>query len=278
MKHFILSVAVSILAGCQSTGDESQSVGASIEIVSSQYRFMGPGPQTMAPKNGQQFAAIQKAFAALQWDSVKFLSLKHLNSYPGNSNAFIFLSLAHTALNETGRARFYAELVLKSEPSNAYALNILGVLKYREALLPEDYRRALIYFQLARQAAPQSPTPVLNAATLNLEVGNFSEARGDFKQAREKCFDCQSALIGSALAAQSLGFFDEAKDVIKIILNKDDKNEVARLLQAGQLYYVDQKHEESHVLLTELLNNAKGEGQVQKEARNLMNRIEAVSH
>lgn len=279
MKKLILLICIPAFVACQTFGggNEEETVAPSLELVGNQYQYVGTQLKTSA-KNGKNFAAMNKAVAALQWDTVKTLALQHLNAYPGNNDAFLFLSIAHAGLAENSRARFFAELVLKSEPSNAYALNILGVLKRNEAVLPEDYRRALVYFQLARQSAPQSPTAILNAASLNLEIGNFSEAKTDFRLAAEKCGNCVNALVGSALAAQSLGLFDEAKGLIAGVLKVDENNETAKLLQVGQLYYVDREHEKGQALLAQLLQGERADSEVLKEARSMMNRIEASAH
>ncbi|RYZ55082.1 MAG: hypothetical protein EOP07_14850 [Proteobacteria bacterium] len=279
MKKILFLVTLPLFIGCQTLNNrtDEEAAAPSLELVGSQYQYVGTMQRPNA-KSGKSFAAMNKSVAALQWDTVKTLALQHLNAYPGNSDAFLFLAIAHAGLNENSRARFFAELVLKSEPSNAYALNLLGVLKRNEAVLPEDYRRALVYFQLARQSAPQSPTAILNAASLNLEIGNFSEAKTDFKLAAEKCGSCVPALVGSALAAQSLGLFDEAKGLIAEVLKVDENNETAKLLQVGQLYYIDREHEKGQALLAQLLQGDRADSEVLKEARSMMNRIEATAH
>lgn len=282
MKKLLIAASLLLAVGCQSTGNQSEAeaLPPTLQLSGSQYKFVGKEAKTIGvgSKSAKSFEAIQKAVAALQWDTVKTLATQHLTQYPGNSDAFLFLSIAHAGAGNPARARFYAELVLKSEPSNAVALNIMGVLKRNEAVLPEDYRRALVYFQLARQAVAQSATPVLNAASLNLEIGNFQEARSDFRQAQEKCGGCIASLVGSALAAQSLGLYDESKVAINATLEKDPKNETARLLLASQYYYVDKEQEKGQAMLADLLNGGKAESEVQKEARSMMNRIEAVAH
>lgn len=272
-------MSLPLFLGCQtfSNQDNVERAAPTLEIVGNQYQYVG-AQMKPSPKSGKNFVAMNKAVAALQWDTVKTLAFQHLNAYPGNTDAFLFLSIAHAGMNEASRSRFFAELVLKSEPSNAFALNILGVLKRNEAVLPEDYRRALVYFQLARQSAPQSPTAILNAASLNLEIGNFSEAKTDFKLAAEKCNNCVNALVGSALSAQALGQFDEAKTLVAEVFKADENNETAKLLQAGQLYYVDQEHEKGQALLAQLLEGGRADSEVMKEARSMMNRIENTAH
>lgn len=278
MKKLLAILSLFAMVGCQTTKNTSENskVPPALVVTGTHYQYVGSGPAPLGSQAGKDFGPMQNAVAALQWDTVKTLAMKHLNAHPGNTDAFLFLSLAYAATEEMPRARFFAELVLKSQPSNAFALNILGVLKRKEAVIPEDYRRALVYFQLARQAAPLSPTPVMNAASLNLEIGNFAEARVDFKQARESCFNCVNAMVGSALAAQALGFNDEAKLAINDVLAVEPHNQTARLLLAGQYYYVDQEQDKGHALLAELLTGEDANSDVQREARSMLNRIEGT--
>lgn len=229
-------------------------------------------------KGSQELDPILSAAQGLQWDRVLILSQGHLQKFPGNKDALLLLSLAYAGQGEASRSRFFAEMVLKGHPGNAFALNILGMLKRNSAVLPEDHRQALVYFQLAQQAAPQSPIGALNSGYLNLEIGQFREARSDFKLAQSKCEDCTEARLGSALSNQALGLFDEAKTDIEAVLARDEHNPTAQLLMASQSLYLRHEYDESRKILTALLDNVESGSEMHKEVRALMNRMETLAH
>jgi tetratricopeptide (TPR) repeat protein len=277
MKRFVLLAL--LVASCQSTSssDQESAQGTASWLFMRNSRIEeAQAARTL--QSSPDIDPILKAAQDLQWDRVKVLADAHLQKYPGNKDALLLLSLAHAGLGDNERARFFAELVLKGHPGTAFALNILGLLKRNAALLPEDHRQALVYFQLAQQADPKSAVGSLNAAYLNLELGHFREARNDFKQALSKCGDCSEARIGSALANQALGQFDEAKIDIEAVLSRDENQPIAQLLRATQTLYIRKEYEEGRKVLTALLENGQSGSELQKEVRTILNRLNEVAH
>ncbi|RZA12531.1 MAG: hypothetical protein EOP10_31265 [Proteobacteria bacterium] len=113
---------------------------------------------------------------------------------------------------------------------------------------------------------------------MNLELGNFREARSDFKLAATKCDDCSEARIGSALSNQALGLFDEAKVDIDAVLAQEENHPVAQLLLATQSLYLRREYDESRKLLTALLDNVQSGSELQKEVRTMLNRMDGMAH
>lgn len=272
-----LLIALSLLTACQSTspGDETDNARSWLLVKGKQ---ISVDAQATAVKSSRELDPILSAAQGLQWDRVVILSQGHLQKFPGNKDALLLLSLAYAGQGDSSRSRFFAEMVLKGHPGNAFALNILGLLKKNNAILPEDHRQALVYFQLAQQAAPQSPIGALNSGYLNLEIGHFREARSDFKLAQSKCADCTEARLGSAMSNQALGLFDEAKTDIDAVLARDEQNPTAQLLMASQALYLRHEYEESRKLLTALLDNIQSGSEMHKEVRSMMNRMETIAH
>lgn len=274
-----LALITLLAASCQSTSQSEAESGAQsrLWLLMRNGRFEVSGGAADV-KSSPELDPILKAAHDLQWDKVKVLAEAHLQRFPGNKDGLLLLSLAYSGLGDSARSRFFAELVLKGHPGNAFALNILGLLKKSSAVLPEDNRQALVYFQLAQQAAPQNPIGALNSAYLNLELGNFQEARSDFKLASTKCDDCNEARIGSALSNQALGLFDEAKIDIDAVLAREGSHPVALLLLATQSLYLKKEYDESRKLLTALLDNVQSGSELRKEVRTMLNRMDGMAH
>ncbi len=273
--RFLLTVF--FLSACQSTSTDEGAADKPQWMPLKDGRFQARDVETSETPEVKDQSALTAA-QDLEWDRVLVLSKAHLQKYPGNREALLLLSLAYSGLGDKNKSRFYAELVLKSQPGNALALNILGLIAKSDIRLPEDARQALVYFQLAQEAAPQNPVASLNAGYLNLEMGRFREAKADFKLASARCGDCVDARLGSALASQALGLYEEARLDVESVLAKDESNATARMILAAQAYYLRQEVKESQELLASILEGEGVESELQKEAHGLLGRLQSLAH
>jgi len=221
------------------------------------------------------FEQTMQALSEERWDLVVQQAEKHLKGHPGNEDAFLFLAIANAAKGQIDRAQFYAELVLKGRPKHAMALNLLGVLQRQRAVLMEDYREAIAYFNLAHQVAPESLAPVLNLGSVNLEVGNFEAAYAEFNQAKKICSSCLAATLGAAAAAQALGRFQEAEQDFRAVLDRNAEHPLANYLLAVQTFYVNGDSARSQKFLENVLEADGADADMRSQARDLMARIEA---
>ncbi len=221
------------------------------------------------------FEQTMQALSEERWDLVIQQAEKHLKDHPGNEDAFLFLAIAYAAKGQIDRAQFYAELVLKGRPKQAMALNLLGVLQRQRAVLMEDYREAIAYFNLAHQVSPESLAPVLNLGSVNLEVGNFEAAYTDFTQAKKICSSCLAATLGAAAAAQALGRFQEAEQDFRVVLDRNSEHPLANYLLAVQTFYVKGDVEKGQKFLENVLEADGADADMRSQARELMARIEA---
>jgi len=221
------------------------------------------------------FEETMRALAEERWDLVLKQAVRHLKDHPGNEDAFLFMAIAFAAKGQSDRARFYAELVLKGQPKQALALNLLGVLQRQRAQLMEDYREAVAYFNLAHQVSPESLAPLLNLGSVNLEVGNFEAASSNFTQAKKICNSCLAATLGAAAAAQALGRFQEAEADFSLVLNRNAKHPLANYLLAVQTFYVNGDAKKSQKFLENVLEADGADADLRSQARELMARIEA---
>jgi tetratricopeptide (TPR) repeat protein len=221
------------------------------------------------------FELTMQALAAERWDLVVQQAEKHLKDHPGNGDAFLFLAIAYAAKGQIDRAQFYAELVLKGQTKHAMALNLMGVLQRQRAVLMEDYREAIAYFNLAHQVSPESLAPILNLGSINLEVGNFEAAHAEFTAARKICDSCLAATLGAAAAAQALGRFQEAEEDFLAVLDNNAEHPLANYLLAVQTFYVQGDVARSQKFLEHVLEADGADADTRSQAQVLMSRIEA---
>jgi tetratricopeptide (TPR) repeat protein len=272
-----------VLCGCQ-TVEKAQESPSRLPTQALQATSVGQGLQLhrfdvqeiRRRYAGQTaFEQTMQALSEERWDSVIQLAERHLQAHPGNEDAFLFLAIAFAAKGQIDRAQFYAELALKGRPKHSLALNLLGVLQRQRAVLMEDYREAIAYFNLAHQAAPDSLAPILNLGSINLEVGNFEAAYTDFNKARKICSSCLAAALGAAASAQALGRFQEAEEDFRLILDQNAEHPLANYLLAVQTFYVKGEVEKSQRFLENVLEADTADADMRSQARELMTRIEA---
>ncbi len=273
----LLFIGLILLTACQTQSGSREAVEPKNWLTLRDSRMAYTGQEAYA-SGDRKLDPMLLAAQNLEWDKLKLLAEQNLQKYPGNKDSLLLLSLAYAGQTQYETAKFYAQLVLKAQANQAFALNLMGVIAKQTAILPEDNRRALLYFQLASQAANKSAVAPLNAAYLNLEIGRFQEARNDFKVARARCEDCLESLTGSAVANQALGLFDDAKGDIAAILERDPENPTAQLLLVAQKFYLNQEEKESRETLAKLLESNRGGSEFQKEVRVLLNRVENLAH
>ncbi|MCX6130501.1 MAG: hypothetical protein NTX25_15745 [Proteobacteria bacterium] len=221
------------------------------------------------------FDKIMQSLAEERWDTVIQLAEAHLKDSPGNEDAFLFLAIAYASKGQIERGQFFAELILKGRPRHAMALNLMGVMQRQRALLMEDYRDSIAYFNLAHQISPESLAPVLNLGSINLEVGNFDAAYAEFGEAKKICKQCLAATLGSAAAAQALGRYQEAEQDFKSVLDRQSKHPLANYLLAIQTFYVKGESAKSQEMLETVLESEGADADIRSQARELMARIEA---
>ncbi len=277
----LLLFTLLMLSACQSTNSESPSRRPTEAL---QATSLGQGLQLhrydlqeirkrYAGENS--FEQIMQSLSEERWDQVIQQGEKHLREHPGNEDAFLFLAIAHAAKGQIDRSQFFAELVLKGRPKQSMALNLLGVLQRQRAVLMEDYRDAIAYFNLAHQVSPESLAPVLNLGSVNLEVGNFEAAYAEFTEAKKICSSCMAATLGAAAAAQAMGRYQEAELEFQSVLARQSEHPLANYLLAVQTFYVKGDTATSQKFLENVLESDGVDADMRSQARELLARIEA---
>jgi tetratricopeptide (TPR) repeat protein len=214
---------------------------------------------------------IYQAFTEKQWDLAISRCRSFLNLYPGNTNAQLLLASAYAASEDYSRAGFFAELVLRKDPQNPTALNLLGVVTWKQALILEDYREAVAYFNLASQYGKGQIGPSLNLAYMQLRLGNLESAWTEFANAAKTCNGCIAAKIGSALAAQRLNKFDAALADINDILAIDSQHPLALYLKSVHYLVAQGDRAEAREWAMKVVESEQADYEIQEKARELVN-------
>ncbi|WP_141732894.1 tetratricopeptide repeat protein [Oligoflexus tunisiensis] len=277
-----LFVLILVLTGCQTletteTPSRTPTDALRVSTVGQRLQLHRYDMQEIRRRYAGQnaFEQTMQALSEERWDLVVQQAEKHLKDHPGNVDAFLFLAIAYAAKGQIDRAQFYAELVLKGHPKHAMALNLMGVLQRQRAVLMEDYREAIAYFNLAHQVNPESLAPILNLGSINLEVGNFEAAHAEFNTAKKICDSCLAATLGAAAAAQALGRFQEAEADFLTVLDLNAEHPLANYLLAVQTFYVQGDVARSQKFLENVLEADGADADTRSQARVLMSRIEA---
>lgn len=175
---------------------------------------------------------------------------------PGDLQGLRNLAAALALSRKYELADFYAGLIEKQQPGDAFALNIRGI-----ALMMQpkngyiDFKRAEDYFSRAYEADKQHIAAGLNLGSLQLELGDAKSALASFESVTQQCKGCLAGFMGQGIAASRMREFDKAKHAFEAVLAKKPR-EASALYHLALVYkngYNDKKQAERHFLA--LLND-----------------------
>lgn len=216
---------------------------------------------------------IIAAMSEKQWDLAVSLSRSFLTKYPGNTDALAFLASSYITLDDYPKARFYANMVLKSDPKNSIALNASGIINWKQAIVLEDFRQALGFFNVANQVTNKDFASALNLGFMQLRLGNLESSWTEFRNAEKACSNCIMAKIGKALAAQRLGKYDESYSSLNDALELDEEHPLVAYLLA--IYYLEEKSdvETAKEWADKVADSSRADYELQEKAREVVNDV-----
>ncbi len=148
-----------------------------------------------------------------------------LKQHPGDKQAI--KALAFKALREArlAQASLLTDMLLRQDPKDPMALNLMGLILWQKSHSLEDDRRALTYFLLAVESGPQLAAARLNLGLMNLRLGQIEAAQKEFTKVKNLCPACSTAWLGTALVAYQQGLFELAQRDIEqaLLLRPEDK-------------------------------------------------------
>lgn len=159
-----------------------------------------------------------------------------------NSDEVIQSAIQYFQTGNLRQAEFICEKILKNQPNNVIALNLLGVIYYQF----RDFNSSIECIQKAIQIDPYNPESYYNLGNAFKERGQFNEAIVQYKKALQ--FDSSFAAAYCNLGAtfQDQGQFNEAIFSYKKAL-KIDPNLADAYYNIGVIFQTRREYDEAEV-------------------------------
>lgn len=230
------------------------------------------GPHALARMRGQ--------LATGDWEAAIQSGKAYLITSPDHPEAMMGLASAYAIGRRYEMAAYYANQVLKIQPTNSDALNILGLrLMMATGNRRADYQDAVNLFQRSMETDGTQIAAGLNLGHLQLELGLTSDAAGTFATTARRCGDCTSSLMGEGIASARSGKGEEAKSAFEKILGRDPNHAEAKY-QLAMNYRNNLKDDRKATkFLQDIVSDAEGQYRddlpVKRQANIALRRIKA---
>ncbi len=156
------------------------------------------------------------------WASATEEARKELEKYPGDNLLLIALASGFAGQRNYDMAAYYASQVLKSSPSNADAMNYLGLRAMAQSgNRRADYDDAITLFRKAADSDGTHIAALLNMGHLQLNLGDAGSAIESFSLASNRCGQCFASQYGFGIASSRNGAWSQAKTSFESILSRD---------------------------------------------------------
>lgn len=171
------------------------------------------------------------------WQEATEEARRQLEKNPGDPSLLTALAAAYALGRNYEMASYYADVVLKANPSNADALNIVGLrLMMASKNRRLDFDDALGMFKKAQDIDGSHVAAALNAGYLQLDLGDAQAALESFEIGMRRCGYCFDAEYGYGLAAMRSGNWDQAKKSFESTLSRDKTKAAAQFQLAIVMY------------------------------------------
>ncbi len=298
MVHSLIITIVMTLVGCSksimtpkeqvSPSDDTNISRSTGELIMVQTGSKSP----VISKSGANFWIEQRdaegassgklsgQLASGEWQSAISEARQLLEIKPGDEGLLTALGAAYAAGRNYEMAAYYASQVLKSEPSNSDAMNLLGLrIMMASANRRSDYDDAITWFRKAMDSDGTHVAAGLNMGYLQLDLGDTNGALETFAQTSGRCQRCFDAQYGYGVAASRSSSWANAKNAFQSILEKEPSR--AEALYQLALVHKNGLNDEAQAikLLQDLVNDADGRfktgGEVKRVANITLRRLKA---
>lgn len=295
--RFILVTSVLVAACATKTAPKPDSTPVSGESGISRstgelIMIQSGGRAPVISKSGTNFWVEQKDSEGLSsgklsgllvsgdWQAGISEARKLLEQKPGDEGLLTALGAAYAAGRNYEMAAYYANLVLKSEPGNSDAMNLVGLrIMMSSSNRRSDYDDAMAWFRKAMDSDGSHVAAGLNMGYLQLDLGDAGGAMETFAQASGRCQRCFDAQYGYGVAAARTASWANAKSSFEAILAAEPGRAEA-LYQLAIVYRNGLNNDkEAMKLLQDLVNDADGRfksaGDVKRVANVTLRRLKA---
>ncbi len=294
----LILVLVFVLASCTNKIDtksttEAVTGEAAIERSTGELIMIQSGGKSpLISKSGANFWIQQKdadgmstgklsgMLASGDWQSAVTEARRLLEQKPGDDGLMTVLGAAYAVGRNHEMASYYGGLVLKSEPANSDAMNLVGLrLMMASANRRSDYDDAMTWFRKAMDSDGAHIAAGLNMGYLQLELGDSASAVETFSNISGRCQRCFDAQYGYGVASARTSAWTTAKNAFESILAADPSR--AEAVYQLALVHKNGLNNEARAtqLLQELVNDAdgrfKGAGDVKRVANVALRRLKA---
>jgi tetratricopeptide (TPR) repeat protein len=164
-----------------------------------------------------------------KWQEASEEARRELEKQPGDIGAMTALAAAQATGRNYEMAGYYAGIILKSNPSHADALNLLGLRWMMGAgNRRQDLDEAISIFRKATESDGTHIAAALNMGYLQLDIGDSQGALESFSLAKTRCGQCFEAEYGAGLAAMRAANWPQAKSTFEGILSRDKSRAAAQ--------------------------------------------------
>ncbi len=231
----ILTAAIACVAACapkpvvmkEEVGESSPAtgemimtqVGSSVPVISS-----SDEKHWIQLKNSKD-SSRNKLYGMLatgDWQPAVEEARLQLEKRPGDPAMIVALAAAYASGRNYEMAGYYGKLALKTDQSNADAMNLVGLRVMMSAgNRRNDFDDALAWFRKATDNDGTNVAAPLNMGYLQLDLGDASSAVESFGLAANRCGSCYSARYGYGIASARMGSWTQAKSAFEGILSRE---------------------------------------------------------
>jgi tetratricopeptide (TPR) repeat protein len=228
----------------------------------------------------QSSGKLSGLLATGDWQSAITEARRLLETNPGDEGLLTALGDAYAAGRNYEMAAYYGGLILKTEPGNSDAMNLIGLrLMMASANRRSDYDDAITWFRKALDSDGSHVAGGLNMGYLQLELGDAAAANETFALVAGRCQRCFDAQYGYGVAASRTSSWSNAKNAFESILSSDPSR--AEAVYQLAIVYKNGLGDTARAiqLLQNLVNDAdgrfKGAGDVKRVANVTLRRLKA---
>ncbi len=294
-KIFISSLIVVTTSSCSTLSGlrkpkDNQEAGAAVgtSVVSKP----GAKSPTLSAVNEQKWIELSQStqpgrdklnglLATGKWQDASEEARRELEKQPGDIGAMSALAAAQAMGRNYEMAGYYAGIILKSNPSHADALNLLGLRWMMGAgNRRQDLDEAISIFRKATESDGTHIAAALNMGYLQLDIGDSQGALESFSLAKTRCGQCFEAEYGAGLAAMRAANWPQAKTTFEGILGRDQSRAAAQYQLAMVMNRGFNDLNKSTDLLQNIVSDPDGRfkdsGAVKRAANIMLRRLRAT--
>ena len=146
-----------------------------------------------------------------------------LEKRPNDPAMIVALAAAYTSGRNYEMGGYYGKLALKTDPSNADAMNLVGLRVMMSAgNRRNDFDDALAWFRKAADNDGTNVAAPLNMGYLQLDLGDAPSAIESFSLASNRCGKCYPARYGFGIASARTASWAQAKAAFEDILSREN--------------------------------------------------------